>query len=270
MCKRLTLSPCVIRLQGEWITPPWPQRVIVSQRWRIAAIIRHFLKFPTEANNQHKAYVHAWAHICIVNSACCRHFCNSSIVIVPIINFLNYFPEAIKKSTWFFSFKCWEGIIHFPPPFLRLGLRVHPVTHFIILLFFFVLCRHLECNLHFKRYLCCPYTFQRFLFPYNKLNSNYCFFSLHNHPSTACLHGNMKLVTLCSCLFYECSPNMTRFTVLYGWSRIYEPSACIWGFKNSGSWEAWEHYSEVFKDYTSILLFLKEALQPRGDRGAEE
>lgn len=40
--------------------------------------------------------------------------------------------------------------------------------------------------------------------------------------------------------------------------------------KKSGSLEALEHYSKVFKDYTSILLFLKEALQPRGNVGAGE
>lgn len=99
VCKNLTLSPCVIRLRGKWITVSWPQCVIVSQRWRITTIVGHFLKFPTEANNQHKAYLHAWGHICILNSACCRHVCKSTIVIVPTINFLNYFPEAIKKKT---------------------------------------------------------------------------------------------------------------------------------------------------------------------------
>lgn len=43
-------------------------------------------------------------------------------------------------------------------------------------------------------------------------------------------HENIAFA-LRACLFYECSPNIARFTILSGWSRIYGPSTCIWGFQ---------------------------------------
>lgn len=134
VCRNPALSPCLIRLEGKWITASGPQCVIVSQRWRITAIIRHFLKFPTQVNNQHKAYLHAWGHICIANSARCRHVCSSTVVIVPTVNFLDYFPEAIKK------------IADFSHLYVENKMHVCPVTHFIISPFSFVWCRHLECS----------------------------------------------------------------------------------------------------------------------------
>lgn len=70
-------------------------------------------KIPTGANNQHKAYLHVWGHICMVNSACCRHVCaKAPLQLSPPSLFLingwiicplkcSNFPEPIKMELIF-------------------------------------------------------------------------------------------------------------------------------------------------------------------------